>query len=223
MGPKDIEPAYSAQASCFYPNPKLEEAIQHLQSSNNDDFKEQRVVVQGSGKLRHLEIYERYFKEIFLVDTKFQLTRELTLFGEKTTVKRFIKERQNRSGYNYTVLTATEFEEAKVEARLLFNVNVLDVVTPRVRKQVLCDASFNLQSEGLGIFIVPRNDSSILKRCKPENKHLDGHIFSHHGTHTFFKNFQNKEELIEKLERARFKLIKDLSTYRQICFIAKKI
>lgn len=225
MEKKKIEPEYSAQASRFQPNPKLEESIEYIISEQALDVQPEKlaVVVQGSGKLRHINIYEKYFRKVFFVDTELQLNRELELYGQKTTVKNFIKAYSCRNDWEYEVIRASKFEDSELDADLLFNVNVLDVVPATERKVVISSASQNLKYDGIGIFIVPRNDKSILDRCNEDNKYLDGHIFRHHGTYTFFKNFKNENDLIEKLQENDFGLVRNLSSYRQVCLITQKV
>jgi len=87
----------------------------------------------------------------------------------------------------------------------------------------MIESSFNnLRNKGLFILIVPRNISSILKRCTSKNKHLDGYCFKHHGIMTFYKNFDYVEPLIKILKEIGFIISADLAERQYICLILKK-
>jgi len=80
----------------------------------------------------------------------------------------------------------------------------------------------NLRDNGLYVVILPRNDSSIIRRCTESNRYQDGHVFSHHGVATFYVNFDDQSVLIRLLQRLGFRLLHDLSNYRQVCLIFVK-
>ncbi len=80
----------------------------------------------------------------------------------------------------------------------------------------------NLRDEGLFILIIPRNISSILKRCTSKNKYLDGYYFKHHGIMTFYKNFDYIEPLFKILNEIGFTISADLTERQYICLFLKK-
>jgi len=87
----------------------------------------------------------------------------------------------------------------------------------------MIESSFNnLTNNGLYVLIIPRNISSILKRCTSKNNYLDGHYFKHHGIMTFYKNFDYVEPLLKILMENGFIISADLSERQYICLILGK-
>jgi len=87
----------------------------------------------------------------------------------------------------------------------------------------MIESSFNnLRNKGLLILIIPRNISSILKRCTSKNKYLDGYYFKHHGIMTFYKNFDYVEPLFKILKEIGFTVSSNLTERQYICLILKK-
>jgi hypothetical protein len=103
-------------------------------------------------------------------------------------------------------------------------VAVMDVVLPADRISITAAAFQNLRDGGYFSVIVPRNDSSIIKRCNDGNRFMDGHVFKNRGhqQRTFYTNYRNQQELIQMGERAGFELIRDQSIYRQVSLIFQK-
>jgi len=179
------------------------------------------VVDQGCGRLRHLKILLAHFDDIVLVDTRHQLNREQTIFGEKATLRSYVQNLET-AGKSIKIYEAEEFADCRIEADLVSNVALMDVVTRRVRASVVKDAHANVREGGFYALVVPRNDSSILRRCNESNRFQDGHEFAHHGVSTFFRNFRDHTPLIRLLTRNGFSLQYDLSRYRQACLVARK-
>lgn len=219
-----VQPAYSAQPSVSRPNPRLEVAIDYLveQLYDSQDIRELRVADQGCGKLRHLSTLENVFHRIWLIDTEFQLSRRQTLFGTSATSVRDYVARATH-GNTLVLLTEKEFEASALNLDIIFCLCVMDVVLPNTRSAIIRAAHRNLRKGGLYVVIIPRNDQSILVRCRPGNRYSDGHVFSHPGNvWTFYRNFQSLDSLLEGLEHRGFVLQADLSIYRQVCLIMRK-
>ncbi len=218
-----VNSAYSSQASTALPNPLLLKAIEYIRRSRfGTQFGKLTVADQGCGKLRHLRILRRHFPTIYLVDTNFQLDRRQRLFGfDNITIREYVA-RLDPRGRNLKALSNLEFESTKLELDVVINACVLDVELPRARQAMFRAAHSNLKRSGLFVVIVPRNDRSILVRCLPSNKYLDGYVFKHHGTATFYRNFHDARELTNGLAQHGFDLVADLSAYRQICLISSE-
>lgn len=223
MAKFDIRSEYTAQASTFQPNCMIQLAIESLYHDKNCKVvsKHSKVADQGCGKLRHLEILTSFFQRIHLIDQYAQLTRKQKLFNKSNTnIIDYIK-KKFRNGHIST-MTSTNFSKTKLNLDLILNSCVFDVVPPNVRNEITVAAYSNLRNSGVFVLIIPRNDYSILKRCDHKNKYWDGHIFSHHGIHTFFKNFRDHNPLIKTLKKVGFDLLQDLSVYRHVCLILRK-
>ena len=216
-----VSPEYSAQPSVARATPLLEVSIKHIISNENTtELNSLRVADYGCGKLRHLCIFRNYFDLIYLVDTKFQLSRTLKLFGEKTTITKYIATLETSN--NIRILNGFEFESSELGLNAIFSIAVLDVILPSTRTTMIETVHKNLKPGGFFVIIIPRNDSSILKRCFQNNKYYDGYFFNHHGITTFFKNFREAEHLVNKITRSGFVLVKNLSIYRHVCLLFKK-
>jgi SAM-dependent methyltransferase len=216
-----VLPEYSAQPSVARATPLLEVSIKHIISNENTtELNSLRVADYGCGKLRHLCILRNYFNSIYLVDTKFQLSRTVKLFGEKTTITKYIATLETSN--NIRILNGSEFESSELGLNAIFSIAVLDVVLPSTRTTMIETVHKNLKPGGFFVIIIPRNDSSILKRCLQNNKYYDGYFFNHHGITTFFKNFREAEHLVNKIARSGFVLVKNLSIYRHVCLLFKK-
>lgn len=186
------------------------------------DFDDVKIADQGCGKLRHLKFFCRIFKSIYLIETDFQLTRLQRLFGKNNTNIREFLVNFKPEGIETRLYSAKEFRTTKLNLDIIFNICVFDVEIPDTRKE-LAEVSYrNLKKGGLFVLIVPRNISSIMKRCKSYNKHLDGFYFNHHGITTFYRNFASSNSIINDLSSLGYYLITDLSTRGYICLIFKK-
>ena len=219
----EIAPAYSAQPSIAKPNPFLSVAIEHMFSNGlvSEDDVNLRVADQGCGKLRHLELLSQHFSTIYLIDLEFQLTRIQRLFGLEISVRDYIA-KHSIPGKELIALPDSDFGSTKLSLDAVFNICVFDVVVPKTRKALIAAAHRNMKNGGLYVVIVPRNDRSILNRCKQKNEYLDGHIFHHHGVTTFYKNHSNAKALTQSIAEQGFTLEIDLSRHRQICLILRK-
>src|SRR5581483_3422778 len=181
------------------------------------------IIDLGCGKLRHLKICRDFSDNIILVDTKEQIERKQK-FGDTTaTMAEYVKATQDGK-VKIDIVETEAFTKKKYNADIVLNVAVMDVVPKKVRSS-LVDATYNnLRANGYCILIIPRNDSSILINCRRENKYEDGHIFKNrgHNDFTFYTNFRDPSPLLRVLTHRGFKLIEDLSIYRQICLILQK-
>lgn len=219
-----IYPELSAQATHFQPNPFVRLVLDYL--FRHEEFKfdsSANLIDIGCGKLRHLKIYLEFVSNIFLVDTKYQIERKQKFSGELHTMEEYIKSHVSLKK-KIQILTNEEFKEQETQSDIAFCVNVLDVVPLKIRKEIGNSAYKNLVKGGVFVVIVPRNDSSILKRCSEKNKFQDGHVFkrSKKDQFTFYKNFRNQKEIIKLYEKFGFSLIEDKSRYRQVCLIFQK-
>lgn len=219
-----INSSYSAQPSIVRPNPLFSKVIDHI--INNDIFgnnlSKLKVADQGCGKLRHLKPLLRYFNSIYLIDTVFQLNRLQRLFGKnQTSINDYIGSLKTNNE-ELKVISNIDFNSSRYNLDIVFNICVFDVELPSTRVSMAKAALRNLKRNGLYVIIAPRNDQSILVRCKSENRYSDGHIFQHHGVTTFFKNFRDTKRLVYSLTRFGYEVVKDLSIYRHVCLIFKK-
>lgn len=212
-----ISSEYSALPNAKKPNPMVQKAIEYL--AGQRDFKgEMKVADQGCGALRHLKLILESYDHIYLIDTREQFNRKHIIDGVKTTIPDYVSnlELPNKE---ICLMTNTEFSRTSLDLDAIFNICALDVILPRTRIEMLRAAKRNLKEGSNFILIIPRNDTTILCRCKEDNKYSDGHYFKHHGIYTFYSNFRNYESLLETVSGFGFNLIKDLSVYRQICLI----
>jgi len=221
----EINSAYSAQPSIATPNPFVEIAIKYCLENGliSRDSNKTRIADQGCGNLRHLTILCRYFDTIYLVDKEYQLNRLKRLFGlDGTNVKDYISSLK-MSGKKFTVLSDSVFDSSNLNLDIVFNICVFDVEVPKTRKAMTTAAYKNLKKGGFYVVIIPRNDQSILVRCTTKNRYLDGHIFQHHRITSFYKNYRDTRSMIYTLAKHGFVLETDLSVYRQVCLILRKM
>lgn len=203
------------------PNPAVKVALKALASLNGALAGKLRVADQGCGKLRHYRILAPVARELFLVDTDFQLVTPHAEGRRTFTVEEFAHE-QREKGKAVRVLRDREFDQSNLELDCVFSIAVFDVVVPEVRRSLIRSAARNLRREGWLVVIIPRNDTNLLVRCTAKNVYKDGHVFAHHGIHTFFRNFRELDSLVEACRTRRFALVQDLSTYRQACLLFSK-
>jgi hypothetical protein len=217
-----ISPEYSAQASVFQPNPFVQKAIEAIEPYiNGRQRRTLQVADQGCGKLRHLGILREHFKFLLLIDTQHQLTRKQRLFGiDNISVEEYVR-RHSDNGRIVTV-DAKQFESSELDLDIIFNVCVFDVVTPEIRITIIEAALKNLKTTGLYVVVIPRNDRSILRRCCKENEYLDGHVFDHHGVRTFFKNFDDTNDIVNSCSKRGFTLLHDFTVHRQVGLVLQK-
>jgi hypothetical protein len=172
----------------------------------------------GCGKLRHYELLLSYSEELYLVDTQEQLSATHFDAGHEYCV-RDVAQAARENGRKVYTLPAVEFAASKLGLDLVVCVATLDVVLPRTRFLMINSASRNLRRAGLFIVVAPRNDSTILRRFRPDNAYHDGHVFHHHGVYTFFHNFRDHSPIVKTCRKAGLELKKDLSSYRQVCLV----
>lgn len=214
-----IRSEYSAQGMSAKPNPMLPKCIARVQELFPSAS---RIADLGCGKLRHLGLFRRAFREVYLVDTVRQLKRPHMLAGRNRLLEEYTSELDLQSRVSLKVLHTAAFARSRLLLDAIFAVAVFDVVTRNVRRILSHIAHCNLASEGLFVIIAPRNDSSILRRCSAKNCYEDGHVFYHHGIQTFYHNFANANEIVRLVEKQGFVLVEDLSRYRQLALIFRR-
>jgi len=180
------------------------------------------VADQGCGRLRHLRQLLKAFERITLVDTPLQLGRRMRIDGTIQTIPEYVRGLSRSERKRICIMTTTEFEAAGLNLDAILSVCTFDVVPKHTRTEMAKAARRNLKKNGVYVVIVPRNDSSITRRCTDANRYLDGHIFLHHGIASFYVNFRDHTLLIRFLERLGFRLLCDLSNYRQVCLLLSK-
>lgn len=215
-----IRPEYSAQRRSHPRNPALKIALELLWSVRGN-AKLGKVADLGCGKLRHYGMLSTVSDTLFLIDTERQITSTHTDKGKIYTVENVAKEARQKGKKVYS-LSYEKFIESNCLLDVIFCIAVFDVVPRNIRRILINAAASKLLSGGHFVIIIPRNDSSILKRCSKENKYLDGHVFCHHGIYTYFHNFRNYESILKGCNRVCLRLVADLSNYRQVCLILVK-
>jgi hypothetical protein len=209
-----LSPEDSAQGSSARSNPMLRRAVDKL-TEERDDLRSWSVADQGAGRLRHLSSLATVFGSVVLVDTARQVTRLQVLHGRRQRVTDFARVADvGPSGI--LVASSTAFGRSHLELDAIFSICVFAAVPPFERKSIASAACRNLRPGGRYFVIVHRNDSSILRRCARHNSFADGHVFSRHGSHTFFHNFRDQAPLIRLIERTGLVLVSDRSRYRHI-------
>jgi len=213
----EIRPELSAQGQSARPSPMVPIALARLKAMS---VKLPRAADQGCGRLRHLDLLSSAHKELYLVDTKRQLEHAQLLEGERMTIGAYVNTRKQHSGgCRLRVQSASEFERSHLQLDVVYSVATLDVVPASTREEMVTAASRNLRSGGIYVMIVPRNDSSILKRCTLDNAYQDGHVFRRAGSLTFYRNFRDPSSLLRLARSAGFSLLEDHSQYRQILLL----
>jgi len=217
-----VKSSYSAQPSSSKPNPFVEKSIHYIIEKSLIAKAPRLINVadQGCGKLRHLPVFGKYFRQLILVDTTDQLNRRQKIFEvDNTTIAEYVGGAKQK---RIQVMSADLFARTRLALDLIFNVCVLDVELPDSRKAMFGAATRNLRTGGFFVVIVPRNDQTILVRCTHENEYRDGHVFRHHGIATFYRNFRHQSELAKLGSGIGLSLVVDLSIYRQICLIFRR-
>lgn len=214
----DIHPEYSAQARSHPPNPSLETALEMVARRNGNVRKFGRVADLGCGKLRHYRQLAACSHELFLIDTPAQLSAKHVDKGLEYTV-RSVAESAMTQRQKVQAMTFEDFSASHLNLDLVVCVAVLDVVLPYVRRALIRAAARNLAPAGECLIIVPRNDSTILRRCGRDNAYSDGYVFSHHGIHTFFHNYRDHKPIARTCANAGLQLLDDLSCYRHVCLV----
>jgi len=217
-----IKSEYSAQRRGHPQSPALDAAYNAtLQMLNKGDYID-NIADLGCGKLRHYNYFIKRCHKLYLVDTKEQLHKRHVEYGTEYTVHDIVKQ-ETRKGRFVSAVPFIDFMKLKLGLNAIFCVAVFDVVTRDIRRMIVKAASKNLNNEGLFVVIAPRNDYSILKRCTPEKAYRDGYVFAHHGINTFFHNFKRYGTIINDCRRHNLSLVSDISKYRQVSLIFRKI
>ncbi len=215
----NLRPEYSAQRRSHPPNPSLFDAIEAIQTLRGSK-RLGKVADLGCGKLRHFDLLIHLADELFLIDTKDQLSLNHKDFGKSYTVLQ-VAEKARKRGRKVQAVTTEAFAKATLGLDVIFCIAVFDVVPRQTRRSLIESAAGNLAKNGIFVVIAPRNDSTILRRCRPDNAYADGHVFKNHGAYTFFHNFVTYEDIIKDCSKVGISLIKDLSRYRQVCLLFK--
>jgi len=199
-------------------NPMVEKMVKFLKEKEKT-IRNLLIVDQGCGQLRNTKYFIKMFNNIIIVDTDTQLMKPHILYDEKISIHEYVKKRWKN--YSIKIINSEKFKKTKVNADVIFSINVLDVTPPKIRKEILNSAHRNLKKDGLFIAIVPRNDTWTLNRCKSAKSFDDGYILKNHNYHTFYRNWDNKH-LKQLLRKNGFYEYENMSKYRQACFICKK-
>ena len=170
----------------------------------------------GCGQLRNLKELKRHFPQVVLVDTEFQLNRVHDFAGKPLTAGQYVR-RHYKDG-SVTVMSDVDFRASDLRPDVIFSINVMDVVPPQTRRSILSSIRDHLPLTGQFVSLVPRNDSRTLNLCRHALAYRDGHVFSNHGAHTFYKNWP--DTTLQRLYRIySLEVIRDLSRYRHSCLI----
>jgi len=212
-----ITTEYSAQPYAQKPNPMVEKSLIYL-ADIEGLLEESKICDQGCGALRHLKVLMKYYNDIYMVDTEFQINRSRIIEGNTTTIKEYIND-LNVPNKKIKLILNKEFLISDLGLDAVFNLCTFDVVLPEIRKEMLEAARKNIRRGGYFVLIIPRNDSSILCRCKKENIYADGHYFKNRGACTYYSNFRDQKVIIDMALEYNFNLVKDMSIFRHICLI----
>jgi hypothetical protein len=181
-----------------------------------------RLADHGCGKLRHYKLLAPLASELYLVDTQEQLTRAHREGRRELIITSFAADKNKKTGRFVVPVTTERFERSRLELDLIFSIAVLDVVTPPTRRRIIDAAINNLKLGGYFVLIIPRNDSSILKRCAKENHYFDGHVFARKGIVTFYKNFKTTNGLEVLCKNKGLQIVANLSLFRQVCLLWRR-
>lgn len=215
-----LSPEHSAQRRTAPPNRLVAVVVAATQQLLGR--KRFRIADHGCGKLRHFEPLRHTATEMFLVDTQRQLDAP-HVEGDSVVMIRAIAEKASRKTRTpATVMNDQEFERSRLRLDAVFCVAVLDVLPRATRGRVVGAAHRNLRPGGLLVVVVPRNDSSILRRCRATNRYRDGHIFGRPGSVTFYRNWRDPRPLIREIQHAGFDLRADASRYRHAALIFER-
>jgi SAM-dependent methyltransferase len=177
------------------------------------------VVDCGCGQLRNTHVLLSLSSRLVLVDTACQLESEHNFLGEKMRVAAYVKRTWPEE--HISVMSVSEFNASRLQADVVFSINVLDVVPAKTRAAVLRASLRNLRDGGIFVAVVPRNDGWTLRICTPQSRYNDGYIFPHAHGYTYYRNWSG-DSLALIIKRHGFRLVKDLSIYRQVCLLGEK-
>jgi len=214
-----IRPELSAQGIRKRPNPMLASVLQELGTLGFMRSSSPLVVDCGCGQLRHAEMLLSLSSRLVLVDTPYQLDSAHDFLGQKRTIRLFVKHTWPRE--RISIMSTDEFYGSALNADVVFSINVLDVVPARTRSAMLRACLRNLRRGGIFVAIVPRNDAWTQRICTPQASYHDGYIFQHPRGHTYYRNWSG-DSLAQFIKRRGFRVVKDLSIYRQACLLCTR-
>ncbi|MFA5228990.1 MAG: hypothetical protein WC446_04500 [Candidatus Paceibacterota bacterium] len=214
-----INSEYSAQGRKHSISPGLIRLINKSSILKNIGNKN-RVVDYGCGKLRNFEQIIKFAKELYLVDTKIQLLRNHTEQGKKFDYLDFLK--NNSNGVICRIIDNINFQQLNINCDIIFSIAVADVIPLDSYSNIIKDSYNKLRKDGFFVLIVPRNDTSILRRCNKENSYKCGNLFKKGKYYTYMRNYRDSKPLYNEIEKYGFCLEEDFSFYNQICAIFQK-
>lgn len=215
-----FRPELSAQRLSHTPNPMVTAAIAYLTNANHrGDLG--TVADVGCGKLRHFNLLRQAANELVLVDTRAQLEAEHVDGNLRYTINTFVARRRGHLR-RLRVIPADQFEATRLDLDVAFSIAVFDVVPSHIRARILRSIVRNLRPHGWFVLVIPRNDTTILRRCNEDNQRWDGHWFPNRDGYTFYRNFRRTKELLTWVTGYGFTVKADLSRYRQICLAFRR-
>ena len=217
-----LRPELSAQGIRKHPNPMLARVLPLLKRQGSNSKDSLLVVDCGCGQLRHVKTLLSLSERLVLVDTVTQLKTPHDFFGQKACIRDFVRKQWPRKAIH--VIDSVKFMKARLNADLVFSINVLDVTPRKTRTDILRACLRNLGPKGRLIAIVPRNYTWTLRICTRGKVYQDGFVFGHPNGETYYRNWGGAS-FQSSLLRHGFKVEQDLSTYRQVCVIcaAKRV
>lgn len=120
------------------------------------------------------------------------------------------------------MLTNVEFANIEIQCDIIFSIAVADIIPLESFKHIIEDSYLKLKKDAYFVIVVPRNDTSILRRCNNENAYNEGFIFKKGKYTTYMRNYRDPNPLYNEFEKNGFSLVEDLSVFNQICSIFKK-
>jgi SAM-dependent methyltransferase len=214
-----INSEYSAQGRNHSTSPGLVRLINKskiLGSIGNDNC----VVDYGCGKLRNFEQIKKFAQELYLVDTKIQLSRNHTEQGKLFDYNDFLE--KNSNGVACKLMDNINFQKLNINCDLIFSIAVADIIPLESYATIIKDSFEKLRKDGYLVLVVPRNDTSILRRCNKENSYKLGNVFRKGKYCTYMRNYRDSKPLFTEVEKYGFSLEEDLSIFNQICTIFRK-
>lgn len=167
------------------------------------------VVDVGCGRLRNLDVFQRSFSDITLVDTKLQFKRIKDLVPKSQKIR---------------LLDAERFRDDKRRYHAAFIISVLHILPDRkTRKRVISLAIRKLCRFGYIVVDVPTGENYYRHKCKAENKYRDGWLMGEGKYKTFYKKYSARE--LDKLltDGMHLELYKKVWFDKHIVRIMKKL
>ncbi len=215
----ELRPELSAQRIDATPNPMLSPAMDAVLELLPTA---RRAADQGCGKLRHFKLLAKAYEELVLVDTERQLSAVHQLGRYHGSIRDYVGRLRLRGRPRVHLVSVEEFAASALGLDVIFSVATYDVVPRRTRVTMAEVAWKNLRPNGLYVVIVPRNDSTILRRCVGECAYGDGYAFRRNGIATFYRNFRDHSPIIASLQAIGFTCARDFSLYRQVCLVFRR-